>query len=89
MELKQIRSHSTTDLHEEIASREREIVNLRFRRDAEKQSVPGQIRVLRCDLARIKTVLRERELDVRGQAADAAAGSPRKAAKKDKAGGKP
>jgi len=81
MKSTEIRSRSTVDLAEEIAGLEREIANLRFRAGSEKASDPSRIGGLRRDLARIRTVLRERELDVRGQAADGASGRTRKAAK--------
>ena len=80
MNSNEIRSRSTVDLHEEIAGLEREIANLRFRAGSEKATDPSRIGALRRDLARIRTVLRERELDVRGQAADSAGGRSRKAA---------
>jgi large subunit ribosomal protein L29 len=79
MKANEMRSRSTVDLREEVTALEREIANLRFRAGSEKSSDPSKIGALRTDLARIRTVLRERELDVRGQAAEAAAGRPRKA----------
>jgi len=75
MNSNEIRARSTVDLKEEAAAREREILNLRFRKGSEKAADPSHIRALRKDVARIQTVLRERELDVRGQAAEAAAGA--------------
>ena len=75
----EIRARSTTDLHEEAGALEREIATLRFRVGSEKGGDPSRIGALRRDLARIRTVLRERELDVRGQAADTAGGKSRKA----------
>jgi large subunit ribosomal protein L29 len=80
MKSTEIRGRSTVDLLEEISGLEREIANLRFRAGSEKATDPSRIGGLRRDLARIRTVLRERELDVRGQGADAAAGRTRKAA---------
>ncbi len=79
MKASEIRTRSTVDLREEVSGLEREIANLHFRVGSEKSSDPSKIGALRRDLARIRTVLRERELDVRGQAAEAAAGRPRKA----------
>jgi large subunit ribosomal protein L29 len=75
----EIRARSTTDLHEELGALEREIATLHFRAGSEKGGDPSRIGALRRDLARIRTVLRERELDVRGQAADTAGGKARKA----------
>jgi large subunit ribosomal protein L29 len=80
MKIEEIRTRSTVDLREEIDALGREIANLRFRAGSEKAADPARIGALRRELARIRTVLRERELDIRGQAADAAAGRSRKAA---------
>ncbi len=80
MRTDEVRARTTVDLHEEVQALEREVANLRFRAGSEKATDPSRIGALRRDLARIRTVLRERELDVRGQAADAAAGRARKAA---------
>ena len=65
--LKEIRAKETGDLRQELADRVREVFNLRFQKATEKAENPGRIRALRKDVARIKTVLRERELGVRGQ----------------------
>ena len=78
MKATEIRTRSTVDLREEVSGLEREIANLRFRVGSEKATDPSKIGALRRDLARIRTVLRERELDVRGQAAEAPAGRARK-----------
>ncbi len=79
----EIRARSSVDLKEELSAKEREISNLRFRAGSEKASDPMRIRAIRREIARIHTVLRERELDLRGQARDAVGGATRagKAAK--------
>ena len=79
MNASEIRGRTTADLLEEVGALEKEIAALRFRAGSEKGGDPSRIGALRRDVARLRTVLRERELDVRGQAADAAAGRPRKA----------
>ncbi len=81
MKAEEMRSRSTVDLAEEVLGLEREIANLRFRAGSEKATGPSKIGGLKRELARIRTVLRERELDVRSQAGDAASGRARKAAK--------
>lgn len=80
MKTNEIRTRSTVDLDEEVAALEREIANLRFRAGSEKAADPSRIGALRRDVARIRTILRERAMDIRGQAADAATGRARKAA---------
>jgi large subunit ribosomal protein L29 len=68
-----MRERAGDDLRREIAAIEKEIWNLRFRRGSEKAGDPSRIRGLRRDVARMLTVLRERELgivrDQRGEAA--------------------
>lgn len=83
MKTGEIRTRSNADLRADAAEKEQEIFQLRFRRGSEKAADPSRIRALRKQLARIRTVLRERELDLRGQAAHGPAGAPRggKAAK--------
>ena len=79
MDATEIRARSTADLREEVGALEKEIAALRFRAGSEKGGDPSRIGSLKRDVARLRTVLRERELDVRGQSADAAGGRPRKA----------
>jgi large subunit ribosomal protein L29 len=59
-----IRQKADDDLRREIAAAEREIWTLRFQRGSEKAGDPGKIRQLRKDVARMFTVLRERELGI-------------------------
>ena len=59
-----IRARAEDDLKREIAALQKDIWNLRFRRGSEKAGDPSKIRTLRRDVARMLTVLRERELDL-------------------------
>ena len=59
-----IRARAEDDLKREIAALQKDIWNLRFRRGSEKAGDPSKIRSLRRDVARMLTVLRERELDL-------------------------
>jgi len=79
MKATEYRNRTTADLREEVSAKDREILNLQFRAGSERGTDPSHIKHLRIDVARIKTVLRERALDIRGQAADAASGRSRKA----------
>ena len=79
MKASEIRARTTTDLLEESGALDREIASLQFRAGSEKGGDPSRIGSLRRDVARIRTVLRERELDVRGQGAEAAGARARKA----------
>ena len=67
--IEQIRAKESGDLRQEVTDRKREVFNLRFQKATEKAENPGRIRALRRDIARIKTVLRERELGIRAQTA--------------------
>ena len=50
------------DLVSDLGDKRREIFNLRFQQASEKAANPELIRALRKEVARIKTILREREL---------------------------
>lgn len=65
MTVQEMRERAAEDLHREIAAAEKEIWNLRFRRGSEKAGDPSRIRALRRDVARMHTVIRERELGIR------------------------
>ena len=69
MKLTDIRQQDSTTLRGEVAAAEREIWELRFQRGSEKAGDPSKISHLRKKVARMLTVLRERELDIqRGDA---------------------
>lgn len=56
------RKRESTDLENELAGKLREAFNIRFQQASEKATNPQLLRGLRKDVARIRTVLREREL---------------------------
>ena len=56
------REKTTDDLRREIAALEREIWDLRFQKGSEKAGDPSKLRRLRRDVARMLTIIREREL---------------------------
>jgi large subunit ribosomal protein L29 len=60
----EMRLKPAEDLRREIAAAEREIWNLGFRRGSEKAGDPNRIRHLKKEVARMLTVLRERELGI-------------------------
>jgi large subunit ribosomal protein L29 len=60
----EIRSKAADDLRREIAAAEKEIWKIRFQRGSEKAGDPNKIRTLRREIARMQTVLRERELGI-------------------------
>jgi len=58
----EFRKRESDDLESDLGDKRREIFNLRFQQASEKAANPELIRALKKDVARIKTVLREREL---------------------------
>ena len=62
MKSKDVRRRASTDLHEEIKRLQKAVFDQRFRGQSEEKSDRGLVRRSRRDVARILTVLREREL---------------------------
>ena len=62
MKPKEVRRRASTDLREEIKRLEKAVFDHRFRGQSEEKSDRGLVRRSRRDVARILTVLREREL---------------------------
>jgi large subunit ribosomal protein L29 len=60
----EMRQKSVDDLRREIAALEREIWKTKFQKGSEKAGDPSKVRSMRRDVARINTVLRERELGI-------------------------
>jgi large subunit ribosomal protein L29 len=63
MRASDIRELSVEDISARIEELERERFNLRFRSATEPLSDPLQLRWIRKDIARLKTILRERQLE--------------------------
>ena len=64
--LQELREKLDTELEFERGEREKELFELRFKSSAEGLANPSRIGQLRREIARINTILRERELNVRG-----------------------
>jgi large subunit ribosomal protein L29 len=80
MRAEDIRELSDEEIRSRIAELEDERFRLRFRSATQTLEDPLRLRVLRKDVARMQTVLRERALGLRaGSAAGAAAGGGRAA----------
>jgi len=62
MEAKELRNLSTEELIKKIESNKVELFNLRFSQATGNLEKPSKIGELRKDVARIKTIIREREL---------------------------
>ncbi|MGQ0647573.1 MAG: 50S ribosomal protein L29 [Gemmatimonadaceae bacterium] len=62
MRAEEIREMADADIRSRIAELEEERFRLKFRSATETLEDPLRLRVIRKDIARLKTVLREREL---------------------------
>lgn len=82
MELAKIRNLSDAELaHQEKVTAE-QLFRLRFQVSLGQNDGVKKIRLLRKEIAQIKTVARERDLGIRGASKDAAAATPEAAAAK-------
>ncbi len=63
MEIKEIRNLSTEEIIKKIESNKEELFNLRFSQATGNLEKPSRIRELRKEVARMKTIIRERELN--------------------------
>lgn len=63
MKLEEIRKMSTEDLNKKIAEYKEELFNLRFSQATGSLEKPSRIKELRKSVARMKTIIRERELN--------------------------
>ena len=61
MNTRDLRTKSDDDLRKELLALHREAFNLRMQKGAGQLSRPSQFKVVRRDIARIKTILSERE----------------------------
>lgn len=61
MNAQELRAKSSDDLRKELLDLSREAFNLRMQKGVGQLSRPSQIKALRRDIARVKTILSERE----------------------------
>ena len=62
MKVKEIRELSTEEINKKLVEAKEELFNLRFQQATGTIEKPSRIRDLRHTVARLKTVLREREI---------------------------
>ena len=84
MELTKIRNWSDDELKAEGAKASEQLFLIRFQAKLGQNDGVKKLRELRKDVARIKTVARERALSIRGAEAVAVSAAPVKKAKKSK-----
>ena len=63
MKVKEIRELTTEEINQKLKESKEELFNLRFQQATGNLEKPSRIRELRHTVARMKTVLRERELN--------------------------
>ena len=63
MTTKEIREKETAHLNHELAEQQKRLFELRGQAVTEKLEDPSQLRKTKKDIARIKTVIRQRELE--------------------------
>lgn len=61
MNARELRAKSSDDLRKELLDLSREAFNLRMQKGVGQLTRPSQIKALRRDIARVKTILSERE----------------------------
>ncbi len=71
MKPQEIRELSEKEREDKIKDSQEEIFNLRFQIATGKNENPGRIRILRRDIARVKTIQREAAAQGNGSAKDA------------------
>jgi large subunit ribosomal protein L29 len=69
IDVKELRGLVEAELHEKRQQLKQELFNLRFQLATGRIENPMKIRQARRDLARVKTILREKELENRGRVA--------------------
>ena len=62
MELKKMREMTEVELNGELDKMKKELFNLRFQHVTGQLENPVQMRELKRDIARVKTIIREKEL---------------------------
>jgi large subunit ribosomal protein L29 len=65
---KELREKEGAELQFDLKTLQKELFDLRFKSSAEALSNPSRIRAIRHDVARIRTLLRQRELGPAGRA---------------------
>jgi large subunit ribosomal protein L29 len=63
MELNKIREMTDAELANELEKKKKELFNLRFQHVTGQLDNPLQMREVKRDIARVKTIMREKELD--------------------------
>lgn len=65
MKAKELREFSIPELKEKLSTLRQELFNLRFQKALHKLENPMRIRQVKRDIARILTIIKEKELNIR------------------------
>jgi large subunit ribosomal protein L29 len=63
MKTKQLKQMETEHLHHELAEKQKHLFDLRTQAITEKLEDPSQLMKTRRDIARVKTILRQRDIE--------------------------
>ena len=80
MKASELRERTTEELMDELDASQRELFNRRFQWQTEESANPAQYRKLRTDIARIKTILNERDRGINADNHTSSADTPAEAA---------
>jgi len=69
VKIREIREHSNDQLLVELEALERQLFDMRTQAATEKIEATSELKKARRDVARIKTIMRQRELDAQAQVA--------------------
>ena len=67
MKIEETRSKTNSELEFDLANIKKELFGLRFKASTDSSTNPSRIRTLRREIARIKTLVHERAMKIRGQ----------------------
>ena len=67
MKINELRKLSDKELQDKVIESKRELFDLRLKQSTGSLDKPSKIKELRKEVARMKTILRERELDAGGE----------------------
>ncbi|NLM76358.1 MAG: 50S ribosomal protein L29 [Clostridiaceae bacterium] len=64
-ELKALREKTRDELNKELAELKAELFKLRFQHATNQLENPNKLRIVKRNIARVKTIMREKELEIR------------------------
>jgi len=68
MKARDLRKKSVVELREDVANLQEDVFNQQFRLGTDEAVKVGKLRTVRKDIARLKTIIREKEIEQQRQA---------------------